>query len=93
MGGCRKHQLRYQPLSRADRGAGLHGRYSRNSLGDLLCAIAGVLIARKLGWFRAVIVFLLLEVVLLIWIRDSLLLQILMLIYPVNVLKVWQMCQ
>ena len=64
-----------------------------NSLGDLLCAIAGVFIARKLGWFRAVIVFLLLEVVLLIWIRDSLLLQILMLIYPVNALKAWQMCQ
>lgn len=64
-----------------------------NSLGDLLCAIAGVFIARKLGWFRAVIVFLLLELVLLIWIRDSLLLQILMLIYPVNALKVWQMCQ
>jgi uncharacterized protein DUF2585 len=64
-----------------------------NSLGDLLCAIAGVFIARKLGWFRAVIVFLLFEVVLLIWIRDSLLLQILMLIYPVNVLKAWQMCR
>lgn len=64
-----------------------------NSLGDLFCAIAGVLIARKLGWFRSLILFLLLEVVLLIWIHDSLLLQILMLIYPVNALKVWQMCQ
>ena len=64
-----------------------------NSLGDLLCAIAGVVIARKLGWFRSLIVFLLFEVVLLLWIRDSLLLQILMLIYPVNALKVWQMCR
>jgi hypothetical protein len=64
-----------------------------NSLGDLSCAIVGVLIARKLGWVRAVIAFLLLEVVLLIWIRDSLLLQILMLIFPVNALKVWQMCR
>ena len=64
-----------------------------NSIGDLLCAIAGVLIARKLGWFRSLIVFLLFEIVLLIWIRDSLLLQILMLIYPVNALKVWQMCR
>ena len=64
-----------------------------NSLGDLLCAIAGVVIARKLGWFRSLIVFLLFEIVLLIWIRDSLLLQILMLIYPVNALKVWQMCR
>ena len=64
-----------------------------NSLGDLFCAIAGVLIARKLGFFRSLIVFLVFEVVLLIWIRDSLLLQILMLIFPVNALKAWQMCQ
>jgi hypothetical protein len=64
-----------------------------NSLGDLFCAIAGVVIARKLGWWRSLVMFLLLEVVLLIWINDSLLLQILMLIYPVNALKAWQMCQ
>jgi hypothetical protein len=64
-----------------------------NSLGDLFCAFAGVLIARQLGWFRSLILFLLFEVILLIWIRDSLLLQILMLIYPVNALKVWQMCR
>ena len=64
-----------------------------NSLGDLLCAIAGVFIARKLGFVRSLIVFLLFEIVLLIWIRDSLLIQILMLIYPVNALKVWQMCR
>ncbi len=64
-----------------------------NSLGDLLCAVIGFLIARRLGWLRSVIVFLLLELVLLFWIRDSLLLQILMLIYPVNSLKFWQMCQ
>ena len=64
-----------------------------NSLGDLFCAFGGVLIARKLGLFRSLILFLLLEVVLLLWIRDSLLLQILMLIYPVNALKVWQMCR
>jgi hypothetical protein len=64
-----------------------------NSLGDLWCAAAGFLIARQLGWFRSLIAFLLLEVVLLVWIRDSLLLQILMLIYPVNALKLWQMCR
>jgi len=64
-----------------------------NSIGDLCCAIVGFLIARYLGWFRALIAFLLLEVVLFFWIRDSLLLQIVMLIYPVNTLKVWQMCR
>ncbi len=64
-----------------------------NSIGDLFCAIAGFLIARRLGWRRSVIVFLLVEVILFFWIRDSLLLQILMLIYPVNALKLWQMCR
>jgi hypothetical protein len=64
-----------------------------NSIGDLSCAIVGFLIAWRLGWFRALIAFLLLEVVLFFWIRDSLLLQILMLIYPVNALKIWQMCR
>ena len=63
-----------------------------NSLGDLFCAIAGVLLARRLGWFHSLIAFLVIEVVLLIWIRDSLLLQLLMLVYPVNALKLWQMC-
>ena len=64
-----------------------------NSVGDLLCAIVGFLIARRLGWFRSLIAFLLVELILFFWIRDSLLLQILMLIYPVNALKLWQMCR
>jgi hypothetical protein len=64
-----------------------------NSVGDLVCAAVGFWIAQRLGWFRALIAFLICEVVLLLWIRDSLLLQILMLIYPVNGLKVWQMCR
>ncbi|HKR21844.1 MAG TPA: DUF2585 family protein [Pyrinomonadaceae bacterium] len=64
-----------------------------NSLGDLFCAIAGFLIARQLGWSRSLIMFLLCELVLLFWIHDSLLLQILMLIYPINGIKLWQMCQ
>jgi hypothetical protein len=64
-----------------------------NSLGDLWCAAAGFLLVRALGWLRGLIAFLLLEVVLLLSIRDSLLLQILMLLYPVNAIKFWQMCR
>lgn len=64
-----------------------------NSLGDLFCAVIGFVIAYRLGWFRSLIVFLLLELVLLFWIRDSLLLQIVMLVYPINGIKFWQMCQ
>jgi Protein of unknown function (DUF2585) len=64
-----------------------------NSIGDLSCAIAGFLIARRLGWRRSLLAFLLVELVIFLWIRDSLLLQILMLIYPVNALKLLQLCR
>src|SRR5689334_16893962 len=63
-----------------------------NSFGDVTCAVAGFLVARKLGVKRAVIVFLVLELILILWIHDSLLLQLLMLIHPVEAIKQWQMC-
>lgn len=72
---------------------GYEGDTIVNSLGDLFCAVVGFLIAYRLGWFRSLILFLLFELVLLFWIHDSLLLQILMLIYPINGIKTWQMCQ
>ena len=64
-----------------------------NSFGDLTCALLGFLIARQLGVVRAVIGFLVVEVILTIWIHDSLLLQLLMLAHPVQSIKAWQMCR
>lgn len=61
-----------------------------NSLGDFLMCGFGFLIARRLGFSRSLILFALIEMVLLFWIRDSLLLNVLMLIYPVDEIKVWQ---
>ena len=61
-----------------------------NSVGDLFACAAGFYIAYKLGWKRSLIFFLLTEIVLLVWIRDSLLLNILMLIYPLDSVKSWQ---
>jgi hypothetical protein len=72
---------------------GYQGDTVVNSMGDLACAMVGFLLARWLGWWRSLIVFLLLELVLIFWIRDSLLLEILMLITPVEALKTWQMCR
>ena len=69
---------------------GYEGDTIFNSLGDTLACALGFLLARQLGWRRAVVVFLLTEVVLLVLIRDSLLLSVLMLLYPVDALKVWQ---
>lgn len=63
-----------------------------NSIGDILCCLAGFLIARRLGFVRSLIVFVLIELVLMVWINDSLLLQILMLITPMEEIKNWQSC-
>ena len=71
---------------------GYQGDTIVNSLGDLTCAVAGFLLARKLGLRWSLIVFVLLEVVLILWIHDGLLLQIVMLVHPIEAVKSWQMC-
>ena len=71
---------------------GYQGDTIVNSLGDLTCALIGFLIARRLGVRWSLIVFVLIEVVLTLWIHDSLLLQILMLVRPIEAIKFWQMC-
>lgn len=70
---------------------GYHGDTILNSLGDIFCCAVGFLIAGKLGWLKSILVFLAIEVLLLIWIRDSLLLEIIMLVRPVGAIKNWQM--
>lgn len=72
---------------------GYEGDTIVNSLGDLACALVGFLVARKLGLRWSLLFFVLVEIVLTIWIKDSLLLQFLMLISPVESIKLWQMCR
>jgi hypothetical protein len=62
-----------------------------NSVGDVLACATGYLIAKKLGAWPSLIFFVLVELTLLIWIRDSLLLNVVMLIYPSNAIKAWQL--
>lgn len=69
---------------------GYNGDTVVNSLGDVLACTAGFLIARRLGALKTLIVFALTEVVLLLWIRDSLLLNVLLLVYPSETLRAWQ---
>lgn len=71
---------------------GYNGDTVINSIGDILCCLVGFLIARWLGFRRAIVVFVALEVILIFWIRDSLLLEILMLTIPIEAIKAWQMC-
>jgi hypothetical protein len=61
-----------------------------NSFGDILSCSVGFLIASKLRFWRSLALFLLIEIVLLFWIRDSLLLNIIMLIHPIEAVKAWQ---
>ena len=61
-----------------------------NSLGDIVMCGFGFVLARYLGFGRSLALFVAVEVVLLMWIRDSLLLNVLMLIYPVEGIQQWQ---
>ena len=69
---------------------GYNGDTVVNSLGDVLACAAGALVARRLGLVKTLLLFALTEVVLLLWIRDSLLLNILLLVYPSEKLRAWQ---
>jgi uncharacterized membrane protein YjdF len=69
---------------------GYQGDTVVNSLGDIFCCAIGFLIARKLGWRWSIALFFAVEAVLLVTIKDSLLLEILMLFYPVEAIKAWQ---
>ncbi len=61
-----------------------------NSIGDILACIIGFFIASRLPRWASALGVIVLEVMLALWIRDSLLLNIIMLIYPIQVVKVWQ---
>jgi len=70
---------------------GYQGDTVMNSLGDIMCCGVGFILARRLGWRRSIILFVATEALLLIWIRDSLLLEVLMLVSHINAIKTWQM--
>ena len=61
-----------------------------NSLGDIAICGFGFVLARSFWFGRSVVLFVAVEVVLLFWVRDSLLLNVLMLIYPVEGIEQWQ---
>jgi len=70
---------------------GYQGDTVVNSLGDIVACAVGFWVARQFGWVWSIVVFVVMEAALLIWIRDSLLLEILMLIYPVEGIRQWQL--
>ncbi len=61
-----------------------------NSIADIWCCCAGFLLARKLRFWRSLAFFLTTEAVLIVWIRDSLVINIIMLVWPIEAIKHWQ---
>jgi len=62
-----------------------------NSIFDILCCALGFVLARWIGWRGSVVVFLVTELVMLALIRDNLTLNVVMLLYPIQAIKNWQM--
>ncbi len=61
-----------------------------NSLADILSCGTGFVIAFKLRFWKSMALFVATEAVLIFWIRDSLVINIIMLIYPIEAIKNWQ---
>jgi Protein of unknown function (DUF2585) len=61
-----------------------------NSVSDITCCSGGFLLACKLGFWRTLAGFFATEAILIWWIHDSLLINILMLIYPIEAVRTWQ---
>jgi hypothetical protein len=70
---------------------GYTGDSVMNSLGDVVACGAGLVIAHRLGWRWSAALFAATEVLLLLWIRDSLLHNVVMLLYPIDAVRHWQM--
>jgi len=62
-----------------------------NSIGDICAMMFGFVLAYKLPLRVVIAGSVLLDLFLLLWIHDSLVLNVLMLIYPVPAIKSWQM--
>jgi len=69
---------------------GYYGDSILNSLGDVLAMIVGFTIAMHLRNRWVVALFVGIELILLIWLRDNMTLNLIMLVYPIPGLREWQ---
>jgi hypothetical protein len=61
-----------------------------NSLADVAACVVGYALASRVPGWVTVLAFVLTELVLVAWIRDSLLLNMIMLVHPIEAIKAWQ---
>ena len=69
---------------------GYYGDSVLNSIGDIVACMVGFMIASRLSARVTAVMVVVLELMLTLLIRDSLLLNIVMLIYPIEAVKIWQ---
>jgi hypothetical protein len=69
---------------------GYTGDSISNSLGDIASFMLGFWIAKMLGLRLSVVTFIVVELLLVWWIRDNLSLNILMLLWPIDAIRRWQ---
>jgi Protein of unknown function (DUF2585) len=67
-----------------------YGDSVMNSMCDILTCIIGFMIASMLPARVSIIAVIVLETFLALWIRDSLILNVIMLVHPVNAIRAWQ---
>jgi hypothetical protein len=62
-----------------------------NSMGDILACITGFTLASRLPVRVTIAVTITIELLLALWIRDGLILNLVMLIYPIRAIRMWQL--
>jgi hypothetical protein len=70
---------------------GYNGDSIFNSYGDLIACSLGFFVARYVGWKWSIVIFVAAELFCLWWIKDNLTLNVIMLIYPIDGIKEWQL--
>jgi hypothetical protein len=77
-------------ISRYSGGPGYAGDSVINSLGDMLAMILGFLLASRLPAWVTVVLLVVTEGTLLYLVRDNFLLEVIMLLYPLDWIREWQ---
>lgn len=70
---------------------GYEGDSIVNSMGDILSCALGFWLASRIGLWKSIAIFIAVEFLMLVWIRDSLTVNVIMLTYPVEFIRAWQM--
>lgn len=69
---------------------GYYGDSVINSLSDILACVIGFWLTSRLSWRATLSWVVAVEIILALWIRDNLSLNLLMLIHPIDAIRVWQ---